>query len=76
MKTINQPTCPVNNSETTNDLADLEFLKEVSMLRCQDCEQVKDDVEHTFCPFAADIYSEEVPITVCESCLQNRADDI
>lgn len=58
-----------------NELSDIEFAKEL-FLRCDDCEECKEDVEDTFCPYTAEIYDKEVPITVCGDCYKERAWDI
>lgn len=59
----------------SEEISDIEFIKEI-LLRCQDCGKSKDDVRDRFCPYAADVYEKEVPITVCIDCYNNRADDI
>ena len=77
MKTINQHISPVDTLEITKKHAeDLEFLQQVAGLRCQDCEQIKDDVKNTTCPFASEIHNETLHITVCEDCEYERAMNI
>ena len=43
---------------------------------CEDCGKDKDDVEETFCPFAQEIWDEDVEIVVCGDCYKERAMDI
>jgi hypothetical protein len=51
-------------------------MKEVAMLRCQDCEQIREDVTETICPYNADVNNTVIKILVCDNCYQQRADDI
>ncbi len=46
------------------------------MLECDDCGEMKPDVHDTFCPYSSEILDEEIPITVCEDCYNERSYEI
>ena len=45
-------------------------------LQCDDCGQIKEDVEHTVCPYAEDIHGEIVEVILCGDCFHERCMDI
>ena len=45
-------------------------------LKCEDCGAVDDTVEEKLCPYASDLYDENIVIVVCEECYHQRAMDI
>lgn len=60
---------------TSSKQLDLPF-RNHNPLTCQDCGQSKEDVRRTTCPFADEVYGDEVVITVCGECRHERADSI
>jgi hypothetical protein len=42
---------------------------------CDDC-GTTDGVTYTLCPYAMEIYNEEIPLYLCENCYQIRCEDI
>jgi len=45
-------------------------------LVCQDCGKVGGDVEEGLCPFALDVYDDEVEVVLCDDCRYERAMDV
>jgi len=45
-------------------------------LICEDCGRSDSTVEESFCPFAEEIYGEEIDVVLCIDCYNERADDI
>ena len=48
----------------------------IELLECQDCHEKKDDVFITFCPYAQELFENEIEIQVCESCHYDRVRSI
>jgi len=46
------------------------------ILTCDDCGKSGNDVKKTTCPYASDIYNEEIACTLCSDCVHERAMDI
>ena len=44
--------------------------------KCQDCKQMKPDVEVRFCPKANELNNEQIKILVCNDCFDNREGEI
>lgn len=45
-------------------------------LQCDDCEQFKEDVRETTCPFAEEINGEIVHCQLCDDCYSERCMEI
>ena len=51
-------------------------IKKPKYLKCEDCGKENDDVEETYCPFAEEIYNENIRVTICKDCYHERCMDI
>jgi len=45
-------------------------------LKCDDCDYDDGTVEETVCPYAYEMYGEEIPANLCDSCAYNRHQEI
>lgn len=45
-------------------------------LVCEVCSEAKDDVIETICPYSQDVHNEEVAVTICTDCYNERCMDI
>jgi hypothetical protein len=59
---------------TLFNMNDFEFMMAL-YLKCEDCEEVREDVKETLCPFVQEIHDEDVPATLCEDCYHERCMD-
>lgn len=54
----------------------IDYTKDSRYKKCQDCEQMKKDVDVCYCPYQEDINEAKVRIEVCDNCYRERAADI
>jgi hypothetical protein len=45
-------------------------------MKCDRCDQDKDDVVETKCPFYSDVYDEVVECCLCDDCYEERRMEI
>lgn len=45
-------------------------------LICEDCGKEDETVYETNCPFAEEIYGDEIPVIICPDCYHERCMDI
>jgi hypothetical protein len=44
--------------------------------KCDDCQERKEDVHETFCPYALEIENEEIDMLLCDDCVDNRYQEV
>lgn len=51
-------------------------MEDASELKCNDCGISGEDVEETFCPYAAEIHGKEVEAVLCKDCYRERSREV